>query len=81
MNAFVATVVRVNGNSNQDIGQRAIARRSPSSAVMVEIGTGAIAPKVAIARAKASAPVRVEVGTGAIAPKVAIARAKASQQH
>ncbi len=52
-------------------------RPSPlaTAAVNVEIGTGAIAPKVAIARRKTAAPVKVEVGTGAIAPKVAIVRA------
>ena len=55
-----------------------VVRRPASAAVNVEIGTGAIAPKVAIARRKASAPVKVEVGTGAIAPKIAIARSKRS---
>ena len=82
MNAFVAPVVRVNGNSNQTVGYpKAIARNSHSTKINVEIGTGAIAPKVAIQRAKSSLPVRVEVGTGAIAPKVAMQRAKSSWQR
>jgi hypothetical protein len=81
MNAFIATVVRVNGISNQSIGYpKDIAHNSHSTKVNVEIGTGAIAPKVAIQRAKSQVPVRVEVGTGAIAPKVAIQRAKSSRQ-
>ena len=58
-----------------------VVRRSPTSAVNIEVGTGAIAPKVAIARRKVSAPVKVEVGTGAIAPKVAIARGKGSRSR
>ena len=81
MNAFVKTIVGVTGSAKQNIGQPAIARRSPSSPVNVEIGNGAIAPKVAIVRAKRLAPVKVEVGNGAIAPKVAIVRAKTSQQR
>jgi hypothetical protein len=81
MNAFVATVVRVNGVSNQTVGQpKNIARNARTNKVNVEVGNGAIAPKVAIQRAKSQAPVKVEVGNGAIAPKVAIQRAKASQQ-
>ena len=78
MNAFVKTPVRANEESQPTIGQPAVVLRSTSEAVRVEIGTGAIAPKVAIVRRKASAPVNVEVGTGAIAPKVAIVRGKAS---
>ena len=66
MNAFVTT------------RQSRIVRRSGPLPVKVEVGTGAIAPKVAIARRKVAAPVNVEVGTGAIAPKVAIARGKGS---
>ena len=55
MNAFVATLVRVNGNSDQTIGfPKAIARNSRATIVKVEIGTGAIAPKVAIQRAKSA---------------------------
>jgi len=54
-----------------------IALPAPSQKVNVEVGTGAIAPKVAILRFKNKAPVKVEVGTGAIAPKVAIHRRKA----
>ena len=52
-----------------------IARRTTSK-VNVEVGTGAIAPKVAIERRKTKLPVKVEFGTGAIAPKVAIQRGK-----
>ena len=58
--------------------ERRVIRRSPATPVKVEVGTGAIAPKVAIVRRKPAAPVKAEVGTGAIAPKVAIARRKAS---
>ena len=69
MNGFVKTPVRA---------KQSIVRRNAAAPVKVEIGTGAIAPKVAIVRRKAAAPVNVEVGTGAIAPKVAIARGKGS---
>jgi len=55
-----------------------IVRRPATVAVNVEVGTGAIAPKVAIVRRRTTAPVKVEVGTGAIAPKIAIARSKRS---
>jgi hypothetical protein len=51
-----------------------IARPARSRKVNVEVGTGAIAPKIAIHRYKAKPPVKVEVGTGAIAPKVALHR-------
>ena len=78
MNAFVATPVRASEKSKQAIGQPTVVRRATSAPVNVEVGTGAIAPKVAIVRRKASAPVNVEVGTGAIAPKVAIVRGKAT---
>ena len=72
MNAFVTTSVVSNPHP--------IVRKSPrSNPVRVEVGNGAIAPKVAIVRRKASAPVRVEVGNGAIAPKVALVRGKASR--
>jgi hypothetical protein len=54
-----------------------IARRTQSAKVNVEVGTGAIAPKIAIARRKNQKPVKVEFGTGAIAPKVALHRGKA----
>jgi len=77
MNAFVKTPVRANEKSQRTLGQPVVLR-STSEAVRVEIGTGAIAPKVAIVRRKALAPVSVEVGTGAIAPKVAIVRGKGS---
>jgi hypothetical protein len=53
-----------------------IARPAHPIKVNVEVGTGAIAPKIAIHRSKGKAPVKVEVGTGAIAPKVAIHRRK-----
>jgi len=49
-----------------------------SSKVRVEVGKGAIAPKVALHRTRT--PVKVEVGNGAIAPKVAIHRGKGAQQ-
>jgi hypothetical protein len=42
--------------------------------VRVEVGNGAIAPKVALHRTRK--PVKVEVGNGAIAPKVAMHRAR-----
>ena len=81
MSAFVATVGRFNGNLNQIAGHpKAIVRNSQRSRASVEVGNGAIAPKIAIQRAKASSPVRVEVGNGAIAPKIAIQRAKSSWQ-
>jgi hypothetical protein len=53
-----------------------IAPTTRSIKVNVEVGNGAIAPKVAIHRFKGKAPVKVEVGNGAIAPKVAIHRRK-----
>ena len=46
-----------------------IAHRFAKTDVKVEIGNGAIAPKVALKRARA--PVKVEIGNGAIAPRVA----------
>ncbi len=49
-----------------------VARRLGSNKVRVEVGNGAIAPKVALHRSKK--PVKVEVGNGAIAPKVALHR-------
>ena len=81
MSAFVATVVRFNGNLHQSAGQwKAIARNCQRARPRVEVGNGAIAPKIAVQRAKASSPVRVEVGNGAIAPKIAIQRASSSGQ-
>jgi hypothetical protein len=47
-------------------------RRLDSNKVRVEVGNGAIAPKVALHRTKK--PVKVEVGNGAIAPRVALHR-------
>ena len=67
MNAFVAAVSR----------QIKVVRRVGSNKVRVEVGNGAIAPKVALHRTKT--PVKVEVGNGAIAPKVAIHRGKGAQ--
>jgi len=67
MNAFVAAVAR----------KVTVVRRVGSSKVRVEVGNGAIAPKIAVHRTKT--PVKVEVGNGAIAPKVAIHRGKAAQ--
>ena len=78
MKAIVATPVRANEESNLTVRPPIVALRPLSKAVKVEIGTGAIAPKVAIVRRKALAPVNVEIGTGAIAPKVAIVRATTS---
>jgi len=49
-----------------------VVRRLGSNKVRVEVGNGAIAPKVALHRTKK--PVRVEVGNGAIAPRVALHR-------
>ena len=51
-----------------------VVRRFPNAPVKVEIGNGAIAPKVALKRAKQ--PVKVEIGNGAIAPKVAMKRGR-----
>ena len=76
MNEHIA-IVRIAGyshSSNVKVNRRA---RAP---VNVEVGNGAIAPKVAIVRRKSQPPVNVEVGNGAIAPKVAIARRKAVPQ-
>ena len=67
MNAFVAAVAR----------KVTVVRHAGSSKVRVEVGNGAIAPKVALHRTKT--PVKVEVGNGAIAPKVAIHRGKGAQ--
>jgi hypothetical protein len=53
-----------------------VAHRFVSTKVNVEVGNGAIAPKVAIQRRMSQRPVKVEVGNGAIAPKVAIERSK-----
>jgi hypothetical protein len=64
MNASVAANAR----------QIKVVRRTTTPKVRVEVGNGAIAPKVALHRAK-SAP-KVEVGNGAIAPKVALHRGK-----
>ena len=77
MNAFVTTSVRA-AETLAATRQPTVVLRPRSTAVNVEVGTGAIAPKVAIVRRKASAPVNVEIGTGAIAPKVAITRGKGS---
>ena len=62
MNASVAASAR----------QSKVVRRKSPSKVRVEVGNGAVAPKVALHRVK-KAP-KVEVGNGAIAPKVAIHR-------
>ena len=72
MNSITATADRKGERSNN---AKVVLRRTPVR-VNVEVGTGAIAPKVAIVRRKAQPRVNVEVGTGAIAPKVAIARGK-----
>jgi hypothetical protein len=76
MNGHVTGIARNNGNSFESStrGVR-IAHRTGTAQVNVEIGNGAIAPKVALQRAKKQAPVNVEIGNGAIAPKVALQRA------
>jgi hypothetical protein len=79
MKAFVTTSVLAREKSNTAIRRSVVKRSPPSSPVRVEVGNGAIAPKVAIVRRKASAPVRVEVGNGAIAPKVALVRARTAR--
>ena len=67
MNAFVTAVAR----------KVTVVRRVGLSKVRVEVGNGAIAPKVALHRTRT--PVKVEVGNGAIAPKVAIDRNKGAR--
>ncbi|MET0440699.1 MAG: hypothetical protein ABW071_01810 [Casimicrobiaceae bacterium] len=68
----------MSGTSNALVAKTVVVRRFPNAPVKVEIGNGAIAPKVALKRAKQ--PVQVEIGNGAIAPKVAMKRAaKASR--
>lgn len=62
MIAYVAPVVR----------KVTVVRSVGSRKVRVEVGNGAIAPKVALHRTKK--PVKVEVGNGAIAPRVALHR-------
>ena len=72
MNEPVA-IVRNHRHSHRLVTRVAHAGRR-TAPVNVEIGNGAIAPKVAIKRAQSQSPVNVEIGNGAIAPKVAIAR-------
>ena len=74
MNSIVQTPAR----SDERLASPVIVVRRASAPVNVEVGTGAIAPKVAIVRRNAQPRVNVEVGTGAIATKVAIARGKTS---
>ena len=62
----------MNGTSHAFVA-KTVVRRVSNAPVKVEIGNGAIAPKVALKRAKQ--PVKVEIGNGAIAPKVATKRA------
>jgi hypothetical protein len=64
MNANIAAVAR----------RIKIVRRVGASRVRVEVGNGAIAPKVALHRVKVQP--KVEVGNGAISPKVALHRVK-----
>jgi hypothetical protein len=64
MNAFATAVAR----------KVTVVRRVGQSKVRVEVGNGAIAPKVALHRTRM--PVKVEVGNGAIAPKVALHRTR-----
>ena len=81
MNELVKPGVFANDFSRTPCEQHVVISRSPrQSKVNVEIGNGAIAPKVALKRAKGQAPVNVEIGNGAIAPKVALKRAKASKR-
>lgn len=78
----IVTTVSSNGVSSETTSaSRRIARRFGMPSVNVEVGNGAIAPRVAIQRSKQKTPVKVEVGNGAIAPKVAIFRAKLSQRR
>ena len=79
MNAFVTASVLSNERSNAAIRRPTLRKHPRSSPVNVEVGNGAIAPKVAIVRRKAAAPVNVEVGNGAIAPKIAIVRGKTAR--
>ena len=66
----------MNGTKPAVVGKTVVLRRASGAPVKVEIGNGAIAPKVALKRA--AQPVKVEIGNGAIAPKVAQARAAKS---
>ena len=59
----------MNGTNHAFVTKPVVVRRVASAAVKVEIGNGAIAPKVALKRV--ASPVKVEIGNGAIAPKVA----------
>ena len=79
MNTIATTSVHESEKSNTTFRRPTVKRSPRSDFVRVEVGNGAIAPKVAIVRRKASAPVRVEVGNGAIAPKVALVRGKTSR--
>jgi hypothetical protein len=77
MNGHATGIVRSNGRSSESNARVVrIVHRTSAAQVNVEIGNGAIAPKVALQRAKTRAPVKVEIGNGAIAPKVALQRAK-----
>ena len=62
----------MNGTRHAFVAKTVVVRRSSDAPVKVEIGNGAIAPKIALKRAKQ--PVKVEIGNGAIAPKVAMKR-------
>jgi len=62
----------MSGTNNAFVAKTVVVRRLSKAPVRVEIGNGAIAPKVALQRAKQ--PVHVEIGNGAIAPKVALTR-------
>ena len=62
----------MSGTNNAFVAKTVVVRRSSNAPVRVEIGNGAIAPKVALKRA--AQPVKVEIGNGAIAPKVALKR-------
>jgi len=62
----------MNGTSHAFVAKPVVVRRIRNAPVKVEVGNGAIAPKVALKRAKQ--PVKVEIGNGAIAPKVAMER-------
>ena len=62
----------MSGTNNAFVAKTVVVRRLSNAPVRVEIGNGAIAPKVALKRA--TQPVKVEIGNGAIAPKVALKR-------
>jgi hypothetical protein len=69
----------MHGTNDAFATKKVVYRRARRAPVKVEIGNGAIAPKVALKRA--AQPVKVEIGNGAIAPKVALERAAKAPQR